>query len=185
MLCMGTKLVYSYGLGNLVDFRYNHALDHLEKYKHRGGKYEKIVGSSNGLGYHRVTVGGKKIVTHRIVYEVVHGKIPEGLHVDHINNVRNCNSISNLQLLNNRDNVSKNSKGTRPNKVGNRWKITVNAGKAIHLGSYLTESEALLVCNKYDNLFGYKKKYYDVLVDLGVDANVDLVYQHIFRPRGK
>lgn len=36
---------------------------------------------------------------HRIVYETFNEEIPEGLQVDHVNNVRNDNRLENLQLL--------------------------------------------------------------------------------------
>lgn len=46
-------------------------------------------------------------LVHRLVYETFVGKIPEGLQIDHINNVRTDNRLENLQLLSRLENVRK------------------------------------------------------------------------------
>ena len=47
---------------------------------------------------------------HRLVYETFHGKIEEGMEVDHINNDKLDNSLANLQLLTKYENGVKRSK---------------------------------------------------------------------------
>lgn len=47
---------------------------------------------------------------HRLVYETFHGKIEEGMEVDHINNDKLDNSLANLQLLTRYENGVKRSK---------------------------------------------------------------------------
>lgn len=42
-------------------------------------------GALNHNGYPIMSVGGKKVArAHRIAYELAHGSIPAGLHVDHV-----------------------------------------------------------------------------------------------------
>ena len=113
---------------------------------------------------------------HRVIYTIMNGEIADGMHVDHINNIRSDNRLCNLQLLNNRDNVAKQSTGLKPTKVtkSKTWQVSVgvyNNGKTVrkYIGSYRTEALAQEVCTKYDNLFGYKKKYYHLL-DISLDA---------------
>ena len=44
---------------------------------------------------------------HRYVFETFKGEIPKGMHIDHCDNNRKNNSISNLQLLTPKENVRK------------------------------------------------------------------------------
>lgn len=57
-------------------------------------------------------VGGvqKNMYVHRFVWEYFNGPIPEGMQVDHVNNIRTDNRLSNLQLLSQKDNLRKSSK---------------------------------------------------------------------------
>ena len=50
-------------------------------------------------GYIQEMVGGKPIYQHRLVWEAANGKIPKGMVIDHINNVRDDNRLSNLRLV--------------------------------------------------------------------------------------
>jgi hypothetical protein len=96
----------------------------------------------------------KKYKTHQIVAMMFLNHIPCGynLVVDHINNVKTDNRLSNLQLLSNRDNIHKSLKshsskyiGTHYNKNRSRWvsQIYIN-GKIKHLGSFDCELKAHL-----------------------------------------
>lgn len=109
-------------------------------------KIGDIAGTDNGRGYLRVGVDGKDYVAHRIAWEIVHGKIPEGMQIDHINSVRNDNRISNLRLVTHLDNV-KNQKrhctntsgvaGVSWNKDREKWCAYINVeGKRKHIGLY-------------------------------------------------
>lgn len=62
-------------------------------------------------GYPRIFLTGKngknrRHYVHRLVYETHVGPIPEGMDVDHIDGRRANNVLSNLRILNRRDNVT-------------------------------------------------------------------------------
>lgn len=75
----------------------------------RKGKEYKL--HDNGSGYIRFETyrNGKLIqkYVHQLVYETFVGKIPEGLEIDHINNMRSDNRLENLQLLTPLENTRK------------------------------------------------------------------------------
>ena len=58
-------------------------------------------------GYVHVTLGKDRHRLHRIVWEAFNGKIPQGMQIDHINDDKTDNTLSNLQLLTQGENVSK------------------------------------------------------------------------------
>ena len=72
--------------------------------------------------------------------------------VDHINNKQNDNRLSNLQIISNRENTSKDKKGYSSKYVGvhwsnykNRWKACIRINqKKISLGLYVNEYDAHL-----------------------------------------
>ena len=59
----------------------------------------KLLTCKNSHGYYYIRINGKLKSWHRVIYEYFNGRIPAGLQVDHMNNVRTDNRISNLQLL--------------------------------------------------------------------------------------
>jgi len=60
---------------------------------------ERGTGSIDWHGYHITTKGGVREYTHRLVWESVHGPLPSGWHVHHINGERADNRIENLVAL--------------------------------------------------------------------------------------
>jgi hypothetical protein len=44
---------------------------------------------------------------HRVVYQEFVGPIPQGMEIDHINNIKTDNKIENLQMLTKKDNIRK------------------------------------------------------------------------------
>ena len=73
------------------------------------GKLKRLTCKSHG--YYQVGINGKMKRWHRLIWEYFNGKIPEGLQVDHMNNIRNDNRITNLQLLSNKDNSRRSFEG--------------------------------------------------------------------------
>jgi len=67
---------------------------------------------NNGTGYYQVNLTNankvrSKHYVHGLVWEAFNGKIPEGLEIDHIDNDKNNNNLSNLRLVTRRDNMKK------------------------------------------------------------------------------
>ena len=57
--------------------------------------------------YNKIVINGKVFVTHHVIW-LMHGHlIPDGMAVDHINNITIDNRIENLQLLTHNDNIVK------------------------------------------------------------------------------
>lgn len=56
-------------------------------------------------GYVVVRVDDKLLKAHRIIYEMRHGAIPEGMEVDHIDHNRSNNSDSNHRLVTHKENT--------------------------------------------------------------------------------
>jgi hypothetical protein len=105
-------------------------------------------------GYYIINVNGENRYWHRMVYEKFINVIPNGMEVDHINNIRDDNRIENLQLLTHQKNSSKKSirsdnKTNYPcvqfcNKV-KKWyaQITIDC-ISIWLGYHLTAEQAFI-----------------------------------------
>lgn len=108
------------------------------------------LGWRDNTGYLRVCAGKNSFAAHRIIWESVHGKIAEGFEIDHINNVRDDNRISNLRLAtksNNAANRKKHNgnvplKGVTIHKCGKFQASLKLGGKFIYLGLYETAEEA-------------------------------------------
>jgi hypothetical protein len=109
--------------------------------------------SNNGKkGYCRITLPLTRIriMYHRIVWELVHGPIPNNMQIDHIDGNPLNNKISNLRIVTSRQN-NQNRKihrkgrlvGTCYIKKNNKWlaQCTIN-GRHFNLGYYNTETEA-------------------------------------------
>lgn len=56
-------------------------------------------------GYSRITSNGKKIQAHRWAWELVNGKIPVGLVIDHICRNRKCVAIDHLRIVTQQENI--------------------------------------------------------------------------------
>lgn len=58
----------------------------------------RMAGSGDGGGYYQVKVNSIKYRTHRIIWSLVNGEIPEGLTIDHKDRNTKNNDIKNLRL---------------------------------------------------------------------------------------
>ena len=61
---------------------------------------------TKSMGYHLIRVSGKCTPLHRVVYESIHGKIPDGYVVHHIDGDRSNNDITNLLALSTGDHMA-------------------------------------------------------------------------------
>lgn len=72
------------------------------------GRAGEPIGSVCGDGY--VRLGGRRrgmscLYAHRVIWEAVHGEIPAGLEIDHLNGRKADNRISNLDAVTHSENV--------------------------------------------------------------------------------
>ena len=92
---------------------------------------------------------------HRIVWETFNGEIPEGLEIDHMDNNRKNNALSNLQLVtraeNNRLRFVRGFKAT-----GNKKKYLTEFGKLFFEKYGFSESKDVLL---YNREYRHWKKY--------------------------
>jgi len=95
-------------------------------------------------GYRQGQIHGKRLLAHRVIYAAAHGTWPEL--IDHINQDRSDNSLSNLRRADKVINAH-NSKNRLDNKSGqkgvnwwprtSRWRAYINInGKQKHLGFF-------------------------------------------------
>ena len=72
-------------------------------------------------GYYQVRLSkqsiGKGYLVHRLVWEAFNGHIPEGYEVNHINEVKTDNRLSNLSLVTHRENLNYGTRNERAGKV--------------------------------------------------------------------
>jgi hypothetical protein len=105
----------------------------------------------NNHGYCIVDLSGKSYKVHTLVIWAFQNVKPTGkttdFVIDHIDDNKQNNKLSNLRIISHRDNIIKNKiiSGARLDKRTNRWlsKIKVN-GKVKYLGSFNTKEEAEL-----------------------------------------
>lgn len=93
----------------------------LERIDARGNKRkEKILKPKLTRGYYEVGLYKNSIrkmyLVHRIVWEAFNGQIPEGLQVNHINEVKTDNRLSNLNLMTAKENTNWGSRNERISK---------------------------------------------------------------------
>ena len=60
---------------------------------------------SSERGYGRIYIGNKTYRAHRFVYELLKGKIPEGLELDHLCRQRNCVNPEHLEPVTHIENL--------------------------------------------------------------------------------
>ncbi len=109
----------------------------------------------NSEGYCDIRRNGKNLKAHRYIYELYNGSIPEGLHVLHKCDVRNCINPEHLFLGTNADNVAdKMAKGRCKTGCEERhWKAKLTRNDVIKIKTQLLH----LSNQEIANMFGVKK----------------------------
>ena len=101
--------------------------------------------------YDSVCLLNKNYCVHKLVAIAFLNHIPNGLKlvIDHIDNNSRNNRLDNLQLITNRENLSKDKKGTSKytgvfwHKQANKWSATIRInGKTKSLGLFANEIQA-------------------------------------------
>lgn len=123
-------------------------------WRHNRGRRVKagdVAGCLHHKGYVVITIGKKQYQAHRLAWLYVHGKYPEA-QIDHINNVRSDNRISNLRQATQAQNCQnlRKSRGSSgflgvsfDSTRGNRWNASIKLdGKKYHLGWFKTAEQA-------------------------------------------
>jgi len=62
-------------------------------------------GMDNGHGYGLLKVNRRKLMAHRLVYQMLAGPIPEGLQIDHLCRVHRCVNPAHLEPVTCRENL--------------------------------------------------------------------------------
>lgn len=82
---------------------------------------EKILKPQINRGYYRVNLYKNSIQknyrVHRLVWEAFNGQIPKGYEVNHINEIKSDNRLSNLNLMTHKENVNFGTRNERAGKV--------------------------------------------------------------------
>lgn len=146
---------------DIPDYEGIYQISNIGRVKSLKFNKEKILKNSVCRGYYHVILHKNKqkktYRNHKLVAMVFLGHVPNGLNivVDHINNIKNDNRVENLQLITQRENVSKNTKGTSKytgvhwDKKSKKWVSSIRIkGRLKNLGSFNCEICAFL---KYHN----------------------------------
>jgi hypothetical protein len=98
-------------------------------------------------GYIRIRISGKEYRAHRIIWEMHHGQIAEGMLIDHIDRDIFNNRIENLRLATRQqNNANKGKTGKLPkgvSVVGNKFRARIYHNNKHHsLGTFNTIEDA-------------------------------------------
>jgi hypothetical protein len=113
-------------------------------------KVGDIAGCYDGDGYLRIKVNNKRYGAHRLALLYMYGSFPKD-QIDHINNIKDDNRITNLREANKSQNAQNKIKAHKNNKSGllgvskngKGFKCTIKINyKRKYLGTYRTKEEA-------------------------------------------
>ena len=120
-------------------------------------------GYKTSTGYRVVRINNVKHYTHRLIYTMFNGEIPEGMVIDHVNCNRADNRIENLRICDSYQNaqnksLNKNNKSGFKNvhwlKSVNKWKVQLRVnGKMKNIGLFKDLELADLVATEARHKF--------------------------------
>lgn len=129
-----------------------------------------VTGTLFECGYLYTNIGDGVVGrVHRIAWEMVNGEIPDGFEIDHENQIRTDNRISNLRMVTRSENM-KNKSIYSSNKSGvsgvnwdsrkNLWRARIQVnGKRISLGRYKTIELAMIAQEAARAKYGFHKNH--------------------------
>ena len=127
-----------------------------------------LIGTVGAKGYLVATIDGKTYKQHRLVWLYFNGSLPDD-QIDHINQDRTDNRISNLRVVTNLENCRNKGKskantsgvtGVYLDKRTNRWRaIICIKGKNKNLGFYSTRTEAVKARKKGEKKYGFHQNH--------------------------
>ena len=113
----------------------------------------KVAGSVGGEGYVELGLFKKMRKAHRILWEMAHGPIPDGLQIDHKDRNPSNNSLSNLRLATGMDNQrnrgigiknTSGAKGIHYHRQCGKWMARVPVGgQRLYLGLFASKEDAV------------------------------------------
>ena len=129
----------------------------------RAGSLHKTV------GYRQINTGKKYVYEHRVIMLLVHGSLPKGIQVDHINHDRSDNRLENLRLVTHTEN-GRNAKKISTNTTGvtgvtfckltGRYQAQMHMkGKCKYLGQYDTLEEAATARLEAEIKYGFHENH--------------------------
>jgi len=104
--------------------------------------------TANNKGHKVGSISGTKYLAHRVVWTLLHGDIPIGMQIDHINGVKSDNRASNLRLATsgqNRHNTGKRAdntsgfKGVTWCKHAQKWQAQIKVNKKYKFLGYFSD----------------------------------------------
>lgn len=122
----------------------------------------KIAGDVKKNGYWYVSISGKRLLQHRVVYAMHHGYWPD--EIDHIDGNPSNNKIENLRAVNSEINA-RNKQKRSDNTSGysglselpyGSWRVRVGSK---HVGCYKTKDDAIIARSKYMSANQYTERH--------------------------
>ena len=125
----------------------------IERSHPQTGETIRNFGGYDSGRYLIVSIRGRLVKAHRLIYSAFNGELPQGLQVDHIDGDKSNNCISNLRALT----CQENSRASRRKRKGSTsqyrgvswhkrdkcWRASIMVqGKAVHLGGFKSEMDA-------------------------------------------
>jgi hypothetical protein len=150
-----------------------YVVDYNDYFEYRGGKlYNKTNRSANArmgeeagyadVRYHRTSLSGKLLLTHRVIWEMHYGLIPDGLQIDHIDHDKMNNNIENLRIVSAKENNKNLPKVTNISWIEKRgvWQASIKLdGKNIWLGYHKNKEIAELVVSEARDKYGFHQNH--------------------------